>query len=143
MDLIIRLMQPQHLAEASRVWHESRSVGEPWLPGRPLAHSEAELREIDRRYTVWIAVDGAAVRGLMAIGPSYVDQLYVKPGHWARGIGTLLLDHAKRLMPSGFVLFVNEQNERARRFYEARGLVDVERLQNPHGQPSIRFVWRP
>jgi ribosomal protein S18 acetylase RimI-like enzyme len=81
-----------------------------------------------------LAVDGAVVRGFVAVGASPDDDtrdlgqvlaLYVDPPSWRTGIGRVLLHRAHvRLRALGFdeaVLWVLVGNDRAPRFYEAGG----------------------
>jgi GNAT superfamily N-acetyltransferase len=82
----------------------------------------------------WIALAGATVLGMAALGPcrdedaadlGEVEALYVLPGRWRSGVGSALLARAeRRLVERGYreaVLWVLVDNERGRRFYEARG----------------------
>jgi GNAT superfamily N-acetyltransferase len=60
-----------------------------------------------------------------ARGAGELFGLYVDPGHWRRGCGTLLMSDARaRLAGLGFaeaVLWVLQGNSRAEAFYEADG----------------------
>jgi len=50
------------------------------------------------------------------------------------------------LRPDGFQFWVFEQNDRARRFYEAHGAVAVEFTDgsgNEEKTPDVRYEWRP
>jgi uncharacterized membrane protein YhaH (DUF805 family) len=55
-----------------------------------------------------------------------VEHLYVRPDLRRRGIGSALLQRAKERLPSGFRLWVFQQNVSARRFCERHGLRLVE-----------------
>jgi ribosomal protein S18 acetylase RimI-like enzyme len=73
-----------------------------------------------------------------------VEHLYVDPGRLREGIGSMLLDEAKRRLPAGFRLWVFQQNEPARRFYEKHGL-SVVRLTdgaaNEEKTPDALYAW--
>lgn len=82
----------------------------------------------------WIVTDGDTVLGLVALGPcrdedaaslGEVRALYVLPERWRSGVGSALMSRAeRRLVERGFteaVLWVLEDNQRGRRFYEATG----------------------
>jgi hypothetical protein len=58
---------------------------------------------------------------------AFVMLLYVDPSHTGRGIGRLLLDVARRERPGGPRLWTFASNNRAQRFYEQYGFVDVRR----------------
>lgn len=85
---------------------------------------------------ILVAVQDGEILGFASGGPNRSDEpagagelygLYVAPAHWARGIGTrLMATSLPRLQPEGrelVILWVLEDNERARRFYTARGWV--------------------
>jgi GNAT superfamily N-acetyltransferase len=77
------------------------------------------------RLTVLVAeVDGAS-DGLAGCRTEWLDGLYVRPEHWGRGLGRKLHDEVlDRLRANGSPrchLWVLEDNERARRFYEGLG----------------------
>jgi GNAT superfamily N-acetyltransferase len=69
-------------------------------------------------------VDGTSV-GFVCVRPEWLDGLYVVPELWGRGIGRALHDHAlgivRGLGSERCHLWVLEQNDRARRFYQRFG----------------------
>lgn len=69
-------------------------------------------------------------------GWAEVPSIYVLPGHFGSGAGRLLLEHAfQQLREDGYsrvYLWVLEQNQRARAFYERRGMAwngDIAQLE--------------
>lgn len=131
------------------------------LPYLRRVHSDADTRRwvrdtMMRRCSVWVArpaePDGTAaviaaprqVLGFIALDGEHLDQLYVQPGHFRRGIGARLLDHAKRLSPGRLRLFTFQRNRRARAFYEAHGfrVVDLnDGSRNEEGEPDVQYAW--
>lgn len=93
---------------------------------------------------VWVAeVDGAVV-GYARFTRTWLDDLYVAPGHAGQGVGTALLDLVKARHPRGFGLWVFVANEPARAFYAARGLVErdwTDGSANEERAPDIRMEW--
>ena len=94
---------------------------------------------------VWLAEDGGAVLGFMALHDDWLSQLYLRPGTWRKGIGSALLAHAKALRPAGLRLWCFQVNTRARAFYEHHGFV-AERMtdgaENEERAPDVMYVWR-
>ena len=93
---------------------------------------------------MWVAeVEGEAV-AYARFTPTWLDDLYVDPGHQGAGIGGALLDLVLSLRPDGLGLYVFETNVPARRFYEARGFVVTARSdgsENEERAPDLRMEW--
>jgi putative acetyltransferase len=88
---------------------------------------------------------GRRPAGFVAIDAKsgYLDQLCVAPRERGLGLGSALIDEAKRRSPSMIELDVNEMNPRARRFYEREGFSIVGRGPNPQsGLPTLKMRWR-
>ncbi|THI96441.1 GNAT family N-acetyltransferase [Nocardioides sp.] len=135
---------PEDAAAVADV-HLAARAGAPMPPS---VHTEPEVRAwlADRigADEVWVAeVDGAVV-GYARFTETWLDDLYVDPGHLREGIGTALLELVKSLRPRGFQLWVFESNEPARAFYAAHGLLEREHTdgsENPEREPDIRMEW--
>ena len=65
--------------------------------------------------------------GFLGYSPATIEALFLDPGHFGKGGGTLLVAHAQRLAGSALSVEVNEQNESARHFYSALGFAVVGR----------------
>lgn len=122
----------------------------PLLRFLPRLHTHDEdrafVRDLVDRHEVWLAAEQGRVVGFAALSTAKVEQLYVHPEHQRRGVGAALLAKAKERQPAGFTLWVFQQNEGARRFYEASGLELVELTDgsgNEEKTPDARYEWRP
>ena len=76
----------------------------------------------------------------------WLTHLYVHPDEIGTGVGHALFEHVTTLRPDGFQFWVFQQNERARRFYEAHGAVAVEFTDgedNEEQTPDVRYEWKP
>ncbi len=85
-------------------------------------------------------------RGFALVYGDVLTHLYVHPDAIGTGVGHALFEHVKTLRPGGFQFWVFQQNERARRFYEAHGAVAVELTDgagNEEKTPDVRYEWRP
>jgi GNAT superfamily N-acetyltransferase len=122
----------------------------PQMP--PALHSNAEDRAyVARRIrepdvTMWVAEADRDLVGFATCTPTFLDSLYVLPDRTGQGIGSLLLDVVEATHPDGYELWVFESNVGARRLYQRRGLVEVERTDGSGTEekaPDIRMSWRP
>jgi GNAT superfamily N-acetyltransferase len=85
-------------------------------------------------------------RGFAILDGDWLRHLYVHPDAIGMGVGHALFEHVTTLRPDGFQFWVFQQNERARRFYEAHGAVAVELTDgsgNEERTPDVRYEWRP
>ncbi len=132
--------------EIARVVQASRRDALPYLP---VLHSDDE----DRRYftklvgsaAVWVAETDGQIAAVLVLNERHVEHLYVLPSHQGRGIGSRLLDLAKRDSPEGLRLYTFHRNERARAFYERRGFVAAEfgdGSGNEEREPDVLYEWR-
>jgi GNAT superfamily N-acetyltransferase len=123
---------------------------EPLLSFLPRLHTRDEdrafIRDLVDRNEVWVAEHDRRIVGFAAISAAKLEQLYVHPDEQGRGIGRALLAKTKERQPAGFMLWVFQQNERARRFYEANGLILVKLTDgsgNEEKTPDALYEWRP
>jgi GNAT superfamily N-acetyltransferase len=89
----------------------------------------------------WLADGGFAL-----VKDDWLWHIYVHPDAIGTGVGHALFEHVKATRPEGFQFWVFQQNERARRFYEAHDAVPVEYTDgsgNEERTPDVRYVWRP
>jgi ribosomal protein S18 acetylase RimI-like enzyme len=121
----------------------------PPVPDEALPRIAADLFE--RHEEIWLAEEAGRLLGFLSIrrsrqnGWEVLEKLYVDPEAQNRGVGTALLDQAKALRPDGFVLWVFQKNEGARRFYERHGLRLVtltDGADNMEREPDALYEWR-
>jgi ribosomal protein S18 acetylase RimI-like enzyme len=117
----------------------------------PRLHSDDDVRHyfaevVLRDGQVWVSEPEGEVVAFAALSGDLLSHLYVHPAAQGRGLGAQLLDVAKRHRPAGFELWVFQQNEGARRFYERHGCRIVrltEGAENEEGLPDALYEWRP
>jgi GNAT superfamily N-acetyltransferase len=83
-------------------------------------------------------------RGFAILDGDWLRHLYVHPDAIGTGVGHALFEHVTTLRPDGFEFWVFQQNERARRFYEAHDAVPVEFTDgsgNEEKTPDVRYRW--
>lgn len=142
---LLRSFGWEQMPAIANLWVESWQEAMPEIDFEArrgwLCHRIGQLVESGVR--VETAVDAAGrVLGFVTVDPSsgYVDQLVVHPDHWGRGIARTLIDAAAAVSPAGLTLDVNEENDRAVRFYAAAGFVVTAHGTNPtSGRPTLRM----
>jgi ribosomal protein S18 acetylase RimI-like enzyme len=148
-NLTIRPVRDDEIDDVIRLWHITKLDAYPYLPleqGRTLDEDSRFFREVILpRNEVWVAQDGAALVGFLAIEGSYVDRLYIHPAHQRRGAGTALIAKAKSLSPTGIQLHTHVKNTQARAFYEQHDFKAVKFgiSPPPESEPDIEYHWTP
>lgn len=145
--MTIRAASPGDAPAVAELMLRARKAAVPAIP--PLVHDDDDVRRWTRESLltsreVWLADDDdGIVVGVLALEGDWVDQLYLEPTHTGRGIGTLLLDHAKARRPDGLDLWAFQSNTGARRFYERHGFVAVGMTDgdNEEGEPDVHYRW--
>ena len=95
---------------------------------------------------VWVWAEGGVLLGFAALAGDELTHLYVEPDAQVRGIGGALMDRAKERRPGGIRLWVFQQNQNARRFYERRDFVLVRETDgsgNEERTPDALYAWSP
>ena len=147
MSVEIRRLRPEQLDMTVDVWVRARRDAQPWLEER-MGYTDdqnlAHFRDvICIEHEVWTAVDGETVLGLMALTGGEIDQLHVAPEFQRHGVGSSLIERARELSPELLGLFTHQRNEKARRFYEAKGFSAIRFGMSPapENEPDVRYEW--
>lgn len=115
----------------------------------PILHSVAEDRAfiervILRECAVTVAETGTRIVGFLALQDDEVRLLHVHPDFVGRGIGSALLDDAKRAGTPALELWCFQANAGARRFYERHGFRAIrftDGRDNEEKMPDLRYRW--
>lgn len=151
--MLIRPATPEDAEATARIhvssWAAAYTLGGPSYEQRLDLHRRSPpsfVAEVDGRIAGFVGV--GASRDPDADGELYV--IYVDPAHWRTGIGRELIRAGEaRMRELGYhrvVLWVLDENPRARRFYEAAGW-QVDGFRRPIeflGQkvPEVRYAKR-
>jgi len=148
-DVEVRPLREDQVDEVIHLWHVTKRDAYPYLPleqARTLDEDTRFFRDVILpRAAVWVAHDGAAVIGFLALEGSYIDRLYIHPAHQRRGAGTVLMRQAMTLSPGGLQLHTHVKNTQARAFYERHGFRAVKFgiSPPPESEPDVEYHWSP
>jgi GNAT superfamily N-acetyltransferase len=117
----------------------------------PLLHTDDEIRrwirtEMVPGHEVLVAEADDRIVGFAAMTHDLLGHLYVHPEVQNQGVGTALLEDAKKRRPAGLRLWVFQRNEGARRLYERHGFRLVELTDgtgNQEREPDALYEWVP
>ena len=142
---MLKRLELEDMDAAARVLRTAFDQALPWLAG---LHTPEEDRWFLRQRVfptceVWGAFEGAVMIGMIAFRKDWIDQLYVLREAQGRGVGTEMLQVAQgdfdRLQ-----LWTFQRNDRARRFYQARGFAlvrETDGARNEEKEPDALYLW--
>jgi|EndMetStandDraft_6_1072998.scaffolds.fasta_scaffold82629_2 ribosomal protein S18 acetylase RimI-like enzyme len=144
--ITIEQASPRDAGEIAALYLASRAEALPWLRR---VHSDEDVRDWIAtarlaRGETWVAREAGRILGFLCLDGEDLDQLYLLPGQFRRGIGSLLLAKAKECSPERLQLFTFQRNMAARAFYEGHGfrLVDLsDGERNEEGEPDVLYEW--
>ena len=145
--ITIEPASPGDPGEIAALYLASRAEALPYLRR---VHSDEDVRDWIATIRLakgetWVAREAGRILGFLCLDGEDLDQLYLLPGQFRRGIGSLLLAKAKELSPERLILFTFQRNAAARAFYERHGfrLVDLnDGKRNEEGEPDALYEWR-
>jgi putative acetyltransferase len=145
---IVRNLCDYDLVATADLWFRSWHAAFPDL-SHPMPHEawHARLRDdIVPRCVCRIVTLGPTIIGFLAVElcSATLEQLFVDPSHQGRGVGKMLIDHAKQISPSGLKLTTLQRNAAAAKLYVREGFLRADTGINPvNGFPNIEYIWRP
>lgn len=137
---------PNDAEAVATVFLAARRTTMPWLA---VVHSDNDTRRwiatvLLRDFRARVADVDGVVTGFAVVADGWLNHLYVAPAHQGIGVGSLLMDEAKRLAGASLQLHVFQRNQRARDFYHRRGFVEVsfsDGSGNEEREPDLVMRW--
>lgn len=147
-EVVIREYRTEDFDAVTILWRVAREKSLPEFQrakGHFFYEDQDYFRyEIALKDKIWVAEAAGRIAAFMAMEKDFIDQLYVHPGHWRRGIGRSLLDFARRQSPEHLWLYTLQVNVNAQAFYEKNGFV-AEKFgfsPPPENEPDVEYHWR-
>ena len=144
--MIIRPATPADYPALADLWFDSwASIGISNETDWPRETVRERLyEEVVDRWCLFAAQERDELVGMLALAPAEqrVDQLFVAPSYQGKGVGLALLEFAKQELPDRIVLVTQEENVRARRFYEREGFcLHRSEYDELHRRMNCHYVW--
>ena len=142
---MLRRLELSDMEQAARVHRAAFDAALPWLAG---LHTPDEDRwfyreRVFRECEIWGASIGDALIGIIAFRKGWIEQLYVLPDAQGQGVGSRLLDIAKRASDR-LQLWTFQRNTDARQFYERHGFIladESDGARNEEKEPDVLYLW--
>ncbi len=141
--LHIRAFEPGDVHALVPMWRQSFEHGVGVVDPHTIDEQVAYFREqVLPAHAVRVVLDGGRLVGFCASNAEWVAQLHVRVEYIGQGIGSRLLDLAKRESAGSLWLYTFARNTNARRFYERHGFVAVEHGFEPTWQlDDVKYRW--
>jgi GNAT superfamily N-acetyltransferase len=152
MEVSVRRASSSDAESITALYLRAREAAAATAAIPPPVHADGDVamwiaNSVIPKLDCWLAERSSGeLVGMLVLEQDWIDQLYVDPALTGHGIGMELLGVAKRERPDGLRLWTFISNERAQRFYERNGFVELERTdgsRNEEGAPDIQYVWEP
>lgn len=147
VSVTIRSATAEDADAAAELMIRARHAAVPAIPAP--VHSDAEIREwftafVMAEQDVWVATSKGTVDAVLVLTEGWIEHLYVDPIKTDRGIGSVLVDHAKAISAGELTLWTFAENTGARRFYERHGFVAIDSTpgDNEENAPDVKYRWR-
>ena len=147
MEFVIRGYRSDDFDAVTILWRISREKSLPefqMMKGHFFYEDQNYFQNhILKENEIWeVDVDDRPV-AFMAMNKDFIDQLYIHPDYWRRGIGQSLLEFARQRSPQHLWLYTLQANVNARVFYEKNGFV-AEKFgvsPPPESEPDVEYHW--
>ena len=151
--VVVRRAEAADAAAVASLYLRSRRHAMPTIVS---PHTDDDVRDWIATHLVpeqetWVAQLAGVVVAVLTLSAGArhgtglnIDQLYVDPPWIGRGVGRILVDHAKRRSADGLELWTFQVNAAARRFYARQGFVEVDWTDgagNEEHEPDVRCRW--
>jgi ribosomal protein S18 acetylase RimI-like enzyme len=148
-DVAVRAFVERDFDDLVTLWHETNLVSYRYNEVQQ-KHTLSDARDFFRDQLlpachVLVATRAEQLLGMLALQAPWIRHLAVFPEHQRKGVGTLLLRHAREHAKADLRLYTFQRNAAARAFYERHGFVAVAFGVSPapESEPDVEYRWSP
>jgi len=140
--VIIRQFKETDTEELVEIWYNTSIIAHSFIAKEMWESHKDELRnKYLPQAETWIAEENGNLFGFISLVGNYIGGLFVSPAKQGVGIGTHLLEQAKKVKKQ-LLVGVYRKNNAARRFYIRNGFTYVSQEVQPEtGEIVINMVW--
>lgn len=140
--IVIRELRKTDLDSVAELWLDTNRKAHAFIPAQHWQGHLAMVKEMLPQAEVYVYEEAEEIQGFIGLSGEYIEGIFVSGKVQSRGIGKLLLDHAKGLKGS-LRLSVYQKNARAVRFYQREGFeIHCEGLDESTGEKEYAMTWR-
>lgn len=132
----IYLTSREHYLSYAPVAHTDEAV-RTWIRETLIPSGNVTVASIENSLVGFLAVSRDSAHG-------WIDHLYLDPTKTNMGLGSFLMDEAKRLLGGPIRLYTFQANTDARRFYHRHGFREIELSDgalNEEKTPDVLMEW--
>lgn len=139
---MIRELRKADINRVAEIWLDTNRKAHAFIPASYWERNFASVKEMLPQAEVYVYENDKGIQAFLGLSGEYIEGIFVSEGVQSRGIGKLLLNHAKD-RKSALRLNVYQKNVRAIRFYRREGFQIWRSGQDAAtGEPDYEMLWR-
>lgn len=139
---MIRRMENRDLDAVADIWLDTNRKAHSFISSEYWESNLEAVKEMFPQAEIYVWEEKGELQGFVGLTGDYIAGIFVRSQSQGSGIGTRLLDRAKRERKE-LRLHVYRKNERAVRFYQREGFqVESEDIDKNTGEAECLMRWR-
>lgn len=139
---MIRKLRKADIDSVADIWLDTNRKAHAFIPASYWERNFASVKEMLPQAEVYVYETETGIQGFLGLNGEYIEGIFVSEAAQSRGIGKLLLNHAKDRKPA-LRLNVYQKNVRAIRFYRREGFqIRRSGLDAATGEAECEMLWR-
>ena len=139
---MIRPLQKADINSVAEIWLDANRKAHAFIPASYWERNFASVKEMLPQAEVYVYETDQGIQGFLGLNGEYIEGIFVSEEAQSRGIGKLLLNHAKGRKPA-LRLNAYQKNVRAIRFYQREGFQILRSgLDAATGEAECEMLWR-
>lgn len=139
---MIRALQKADINSVAEIWLDTNRKAHAFIPASYWERNFASVKEMLPQAEVYVYENDKGIQGFLGLNGEYIEDIFVSEEAQSRGIGKLLLNHAKG-RKSALRLNAYQKNVRAIRFYQREGFQILRsELDAATGEAECEMLWR-